>query len=90
LSITVKILTPIIKDEYKKSYEGELEQAAAALQSAVDLKEVDIKRSREMFITGRRILTELQDREIKDEEIDKLSALAVENEKEILGERKKV
>ena len=89
--LAVSVVFGVIKnkdEEYKKSYENELNRATSAVSDAINLKDIDVKRAREQFLIGRKLVLELQEREIKDESIDKLAVLISENEKEVLGEKK--
>ena len=89
--LAVSVVFGVMKnkdEEYKKSYENELNRATSALSDAINLKDVDVKRARDQFLIGRQLVLELQKREIKDESIDKLAILISENEKEVLGEKK--
>ncbi len=76
------------KDAYVSSYADTLAEAKSNIDTAVNLKNVDISKSRESFIKGKEALSKLIEDEIKDPKIEELKKIVSGNESEILGERK--
>jgi len=76
------------KEVYKSSYSDTLSEAQQSIENAVNLKSVDIIKSRDDFKKGRELLDGLIKSGIKDPEIENLTKLVSDNVSEILGEKK--
>lgn len=76
------------KDNFKDSYADTLSSARTNIEDAIQLKDVEVKKSRESFLLGKNLIKKMQDDKIEDPEIDRLNALVLDNEEKILGERK--
>lgn len=91
LLLVVSVFFGIIKnkrDTYRSSYLATLNDARSNIEDAINLKDVDVVRSRESFLKGKELLLKLKEDQIKDPEIAVLDALVMENGDEILGEIK--
>ncbi len=89
--LAISVLFGIYKnrqEEYEDTYSSRLSQAETDINEALGLKEVDVKRSRELFLKGRAVLNNLKDEGIKDEKIDNLLKTVLDNEAQILGEKR--
>jgi hypothetical protein len=76
------------KDVYKSSYSDTLSKAKLSIDDAINLKGIEISRSREALIKGKTLLEQLRKGGIKDPEIEALEKQVSENEGEILGEKR--
>jgi hypothetical protein len=72
--------------DYRSSYEADLTKANHDYQEAINLKDVDPARSRELFLESRSITTNLTDRGIKDQALSDLQKQIGNNQGLILGE----
>jgi hypothetical protein len=72
--------------DYRSSYEADLTKANHNYEEAISLKDVNLARSRELFLESRSIAADLTDRGIKDQRLLDLQEQIDNNQGTILGE----
>ena len=72
--------------DYRSSYETDLTKASHNYEEAISLKDVNLTRSRELFLESRDITAELGNRGIKDQRLSDLQEQINNNQGTILGE----